>query len=442
MVLALSSVKQEFTTELESIIESDEAYGSNVQVLTYALKEDVINGKFKDSWNNRVYEFIIDTGGISYKPAIKLDSFSADEMPVRFDTYSEGYLSLFKDDRFDRNPIGKRVKKPKCGGTAYGCGFSCIGIQKTCRILGSGKKAESNQGNSIGKGRISKLIDLAKKLYNEGDKRKSFAINSQARSLQVARDKHTSEGNARKSERNTGKQKEIADRPLSNKEFKTIGDAETREKLKQWAGMQAELEKLNERRGAKGFDKKRSQAATEIIESLFDMMDYSEHTNFGGVVDSNGKLQAAYISRETDKGYYVDFLASAPWNCLESHPDKRKGAGASAMEAIVRTAVSKNKGRINLQSTTNAVPFYEKVGFKKQKGGAPGYPDMMLSKEDAQKFLETQEEKNRKDADLITKNNNLTELELLEEEVLGLFTVPQDVHRRVIKKIESRASNS
>jgi DNA repair photolyase len=66
----------------------------------------------------------------------------------------------------------------------------------------------------------------------------------------------------------------------------------------------------------------------------------------------------------------------------------------------------------------------------------------MLSKEDAQKFLETQEEKNRKDADLITKNNNLTELELLEEEVLGLFTVPQDVHRRVIKKIESRASNS
>lgn len=29
-----TNLKQEFTTELESIIESDEAYGSNVQILT------------------------------------------------------------------------------------------------------------------------------------------------------------------------------------------------------------------------------------------------------------------------------------------------------------------------------------------------------------------------------------------------------------------------
>jgi len=77
-----TNLKQEFTTELESILESDGAYGSNVQILTYALKEDVINGKFKDSWNNKVYEFIIDTGGISYKPAFKLDSFSADKRKV------------------------------------------------------------------------------------------------------------------------------------------------------------------------------------------------------------------------------------------------------------------------------------------------------------------------------------------------------------------------
>jgi hypothetical protein len=165
-----TNLKQEFTTELESILESDEAYGSNVQILTYALKEDVINGKFKDSWNNKVYEFIIDADGISYKPAIKLDSFSANEAPVRFDSYSEGYASLFADTRFDEKLIGKRVKKPKCGNSAYGCGFSCIGLQKTCRILSSGKKAGTNQGKAIGKERLNKLRALGDKILGLGDK--------------------------------------------------------------------------------------------------------------------------------------------------------------------------------------------------------------------------------------------------------------------------------
>ena len=32
-----TNLRQEFVTELESILESDEAYGSNRQILTYAL---------------------------------------------------------------------------------------------------------------------------------------------------------------------------------------------------------------------------------------------------------------------------------------------------------------------------------------------------------------------------------------------------------------------
>lgn len=161
-----TNLKQEFTAELESILESDEAYGSNVQILTYVFKEGVINGKFKDSWNNKVYEFIIDTGGISYKPAFKLDSFSADEAPVRFDSYSEGYGSLFEDARIDGKLTGKRTKKPKCGNSAYGCGFSCIGIQKTCRISASGGKT----GSAIGKERLNKLRALGDKIVTLGGK--------------------------------------------------------------------------------------------------------------------------------------------------------------------------------------------------------------------------------------------------------------------------------
>src|SRR4028119_819396 len=125
------STKQEFLIELESILESDEAYGSNLQILTYALKNETINGKFKDSWNNRIYEFVIDENEVSYKPAGKLDSTNTDDLPARFDAYSEGYNSLFGEVRLDRNPTGKRVKKPKCGAEGYGCGFSCIGLTKT-----------------------------------------------------------------------------------------------------------------------------------------------------------------------------------------------------------------------------------------------------------------------------------------------------------------------
>lgn len=421
-----SLVKQEFLTELESILESDEAYGSNIQVLTYAVKNEVINGKFKDSWNKRVYEFVIDIDGINYKPAAKLDSFSADELPVRFDAYSEGYGSLFEDTRLDGKLTGKRTKKPKCGNEGYGCGFSCIGLEKTCRILGSGKKAGANQGKSIGKERLIKLATKARMLNNEGDKEKALLAYNAAKNIKNIRDKY----------RSTAKDKPPI---LSNKEFKAIGNDETRERLNQWIETNKELNELNERRGVKGIDKKRTRAATEIVESLFDMMDIKD-AKFSGVIDSKGRLQAAYISRETETGYYVDFLASAPWNSLSDHPSKKTGAGASAMEAIIRTATKKNKGQINLESTSSAVPFYEKVGFKKKKGGAPSYPDMELSVENAKNFLKSQEDKYRQDTEQVT-IKPLTELEQLEEEALGLFTIPQDVHKKVIERIKSSQNN-
>jgi hypothetical protein len=210
--LATSSVKQEFLTELESILESDEAYGSNIQVLIYAVRNDVINGKFKDSWNNRVYEFVIDVDGINYKPAAKLDSFNVDELPARFDSFSKGYGLLFADVRLDRNSVGKRVKKPKCGKEGYGCGFSCIGLTKTCRILSSGKKTRGEfQGKAIGKERLNKLIDLSIKLAASGDKKKFAAVNAVGARITSARNKYQGEGRDRLVQRQmTNKNKPIA----------------------------------------------------------------------------------------------------------------------------------------------------------------------------------------------------------------------------------------
>jgi hypothetical protein len=207
------STRQEFLAELESILESDEAYGSNLQILTYSLKDETINGKFKDSWNNRVYEFIIDVNGISYKPAAKLDSISVDDLPTRFDVFSEGYGSLFEDIRLDRNQIGKRVKKPKCGAEGYGCGFSCIGLLKTCRILSSGKKTRGeSQGKAIGKERLSKLIDLSVKLAASGDQKKFAAVNAVGARITSAKNKYQGEGRNRLVQRQiTNKEKQSAE---------------------------------------------------------------------------------------------------------------------------------------------------------------------------------------------------------------------------------------
>lgn len=189
------SIKQEFLTELEEILESDETYGSNIQILTYAIENKTVSGKFKDSWNNRVYEFVIDENEVSYKPAGKLDSANTDDLPTRLDTFSEGYNSLFGGVRLDRNPIGKRVKKPKCGAEGYGCGFSCIGLTKTCRILSSGKKTRGEfQGKAIGKERLSKLIDLSTKLAASGDKKKFAAVNAVGARITTARNKYQGEG--------------------------------------------------------------------------------------------------------------------------------------------------------------------------------------------------------------------------------------------------------
>lgn len=194
--------KQAFINEAEDILEDDGAYGSNVEILNYSIASDSITGKFKDSWSGRVFEFEITRNDISYKPAINKDSLNFDserQLAEYFDSYSNGYNSQV---RSDGKLTGKRTKKPKCGNTAYGCGFSCIGLQKTCRIVGNtGKKARTNQGSAIGKERLTKLMDLAVKLAGAGDRKGFAGANAVAAKIATARDKFAGAGRERMSQR-------------------------------------------------------------------------------------------------------------------------------------------------------------------------------------------------------------------------------------------------
>lgn len=143
--------------EIESLIELDEAYSSSITLLTCQVETSgKIYGRFKDSWNNRVFDYAIDDGKLSYKPSIELNLKTDSDGASRLDSFSAGYLSAYP--HFDA--AKKRNKKPKCGSTNYNCGFSCILLTKHCRT----------DPGLVSRDRINKLQEMAKKIAFEGVK--------------------------------------------------------------------------------------------------------------------------------------------------------------------------------------------------------------------------------------------------------------------------------
>lgn len=111
--------QSQFIFQLTQLIESDEAYGSGVDLLIYKIKDDGnIEGKFRDSWNNRIFSFLIANNRLGYKPAITLDSVTLHREPSQasryFDSFTTGYLSRYRVDA--KKISGKRTGKPKCTG--------------------------------------------------------------------------------------------------------------------------------------------------------------------------------------------------------------------------------------------------------------------------------------------------------------------------------------
>jgi hypothetical protein len=151
--------KKAFLSELGSLLESEAVYNANVNILNCQINPDgEATGRFKDSWTGRVFDFILDNDGIGYKPAVNLDScITETDRTSRFDSFSAGYTSGLVENQ----DAVKRTKKPKCGNTNYGCGYSCIDIRKNCRI----------GAEKISRERINKLQAMAKAIALEG---KSF----------------------------------------------------------------------------------------------------------------------------------------------------------------------------------------------------------------------------------------------------------------------------
>ena len=156
-----------FVEQLEELIESDDAYSSNIYVLSFEVADNGdISGRFEDAWNGRIFSYSVQKNRIGYKPALTLDRADSATAAKLFDIFSSGYTSLAI-----RQDAAKSGKKPRCTAVSYSCGKICLSLKNTCWINSAGQKVKKAGGSvaSISQGRIDKLRVLARYLAANGN---------------------------------------------------------------------------------------------------------------------------------------------------------------------------------------------------------------------------------------------------------------------------------
>jgi hypothetical protein len=156
----------EFVTNLELLIENDDAYGSSISLLSFNIADNGdIAGKFQDRWNRRVFSYTVQENRFGYKPAIAAINTDSAVNSKLFDVFSLGYTSL--ELRYDAVQNGK---KPRCTAISYSCGKICLSLENTCWV-NSGQQTLKGVGRSSKKAaenfsqeRIDKIRELAKSL--------------------------------------------------------------------------------------------------------------------------------------------------------------------------------------------------------------------------------------------------------------------------------------
>jgi hypothetical protein len=183
-----AQTQQQFIFQLTQLIRSEEAYDSGVELLMYEIKDNNdIEGKFRDNWNNRIFNFLINRDRLGYKPAINLDSFHGIDLARlarSFDTFAIGYLNGF---RIDSKKTGvKRTEKSKCTHISYSCGTACIPLLNNCWIDGTGRKVKTtgDAAKNIVQERIERIRKLADLLKSQPENR-AWAKNRTPKKLEA-----------------------------------------------------------------------------------------------------------------------------------------------------------------------------------------------------------------------------------------------------------------
>jgi hypothetical protein len=303
-------------------------------------KSGSVTGKFESS--NRVFNFVFDGQDMRYKPAMNADSA----------LFSEHYLQ-----RFDTAPVASKGARalPKCTSKSYSCkgniGVRCLPLTQSCKLANT----------AIGNERLSKIKGLSKLLAaSAGDTSKLEEAKANIVKQRIA----------------------LAVENRAKKEPKKLTTANTKPKLE--STKQVSLKEFKQGLGEwDKYTKSLSKDEKKSIPSLSDNEDVTswikdiyvsskeandpsvKNADHIAVVDSKGLTQAAMAyTHSKDKGFKVEFLATAPWNLQKEHPNKQKGSGAKAIvEAIKKSKELGYGGKISLEALGGAIPFYEHLGF-------------------------------------------------------------------------------
>lgn len=170
----------------------------------------------------------------------------------------------------------------------------------------------------------------------------------------------------------------------------------------------------------------------QMLESL----DYNQYEAEGLVFahDNKGTLQGAAIVDNRKRSISVEFIATSPVNLIPDHPQRTKGVGTKIMADVIRTAVKEGK-TIGLEAVSDAIPFYQKIGFTFMDDFEGALTrDMRLSTMQAKDFLDKM--KIRYDTEEAP-NTFLDELLALEDLALGQFVAPKRSHKTIKNRIDS-----
>ncbi len=137
-----------------------------------------------------------------------------------------------------------------------------------------------------------------------------------------------------------------------------------------------------------------------LIEEILEQNSISPKST-RAILNKKGELEAIASIGETKDSLYVNDLATAPKNLDKKDPGYVRGNGTKMIAEIAKESLDRGKkGRITLNALPQAIPFYEKVGFKITSvidGGTFMTLDEKAARKLIDKTLDFEEEKTEED---------------------------------------------
>ena len=136
-------LKIDLVKKIQSLIENDNAYGSNVEILSFKIADNIA-GKFRDTWSKRIFIYSITDNRLGYRPAINTKATDKiEQVSKNLDNFSSGYNAILPVAKLDSS----RHVKPRCTAISFSCGKICLDINKICWVDDTTQKNKTRKND-------------------------------------------------------------------------------------------------------------------------------------------------------------------------------------------------------------------------------------------------------------------------------------------------------